>query len=92
VRNADGRLEVFYRGTDGHIWHVWQKDPNGLTGWLGPIGIGGDVTSDPAVGANDDGRLEVYNRGGDGGLWHFWQGFSGAPWSVSISLGGSVSP
>jgi hypothetical protein len=30
-RNVDGRLELFARGTDGAIWHTWQKAPN--DGW-----------------------------------------------------------
>ena len=28
-RNADGRLEVFVRGTDNALWHQWQTAPNG---------------------------------------------------------------
>jgi hypothetical protein len=31
VRNADGRLEVFARGTDFRVYHIWQIEPNG--GW-----------------------------------------------------------
>lgn len=30
-RNADGRLEVFARGTDNAVWHRWQVRPN--NGW-----------------------------------------------------------
>src|SRR5262249_5132239 len=28
---ADGRLEVFVPGIDGHLWHLYQTSPNG--GW-----------------------------------------------------------
>ena len=27
LRNADGRLEAFTRGTDGALWHIWQTAP-----------------------------------------------------------------
>ncbi|WP_435867086.1 protein kinase domain-containing protein [Streptosporangium canum] len=26
---ADGRIEVFVRGADNHLWHIWQVVPNG---------------------------------------------------------------
>ena len=29
--NADGRLEVFVKGTDAALWHTWQSRPN--NGW-----------------------------------------------------------
>jgi hypothetical protein len=31
ARNADGRLEVFARGTDYRVYHIWQTAPN--NGW-----------------------------------------------------------
>ena len=48
-RNADGRMEVFVRGTDNALWHKWQTTPNG--GWSGWVSEGGVLTSDIAVGA-----------------------------------------
>ena len=36
--NADGRLEVFVRGTDGALWHIWQTAPN--NGWSGWASLG----------------------------------------------------
>ena len=59
--NADGRLEVFVRGTHNALWHNWQTAPNG--GWSGWNSLGGGLTSDPVVGRNADGRLEVFVRG-----------------------------
>ena len=38
-RNADGRLEVFARGTDNALWHIWQTAPN--NGWSGWASLGG---------------------------------------------------
>jgi len=33
VSNPDGRIEVFYMGTDGVLYHNWQLVPNGK--WIG---------------------------------------------------------
>ncbi|PQQ42115.1 hypothetical protein C6H65_05690, partial [Photorhabdus luminescens] len=69
-RNLDGRLEVFARGTDNALWHIWQTAPN--SGWSGWQSLGHTITSNPAVYANADGRLEVFARGTDNTLWHIW--------------------
>src|SRR5258708_38226931 len=42
-RNPDGRLEVFARGTDNALWHIWQTAPN--NGWSGWDTLGGIMTS-----------------------------------------------
>ena len=39
--NADGRLEVFVRGTDDALWHMWQTAPN--NGWSGWASLGGVI-------------------------------------------------
>ena len=39
AQNADGRLEVFARGTDNALWHKWQTAPN--SGWSGWGTLGG---------------------------------------------------
>ena len=39
AQNADGRLEVFARGTDKALWHIWQTAPN--NGWSGWASLGG---------------------------------------------------
>jgi hypothetical protein len=31
-RNADGRLEVFFLGSDGALWHTWQEVAGGAWG------------------------------------------------------------
>jgi alpha/beta hydrolase fold len=62
--NEDGRIEVFARGTDNHVWHVWQTSPNG--GWSGWQALDQAVSRDDvfgesiAVGVNYDGRMEVF--------------------------------
>src|ERR1700733_10766125 len=88
-RNADGRLEVFARGTDNALWHIWQNSAGG--GWSGWASLGGGITSDPAVGINHDGRLEAFARGTDNALWHIWQNSAGGGWSGWASLGGGIT-
>ncbi len=87
-RNADGRLEVFVRGTDGALHHNWQVTPNG--GWSGWNSLGGGITDSPSVGSNADGRLEVFVRGTDGALHHNWQVTPNGGWSGWNSLGGGI--
>jgi hypothetical protein len=42
-RNEDGRLEVFARGTDNALWHIWQTAPN--NGWSSWASLGGVLFS-----------------------------------------------
>ncbi|MEY9181858.1 peptide methionine sulfoxide reductase MsrB [Bradyrhizobium sp. USDA 326] len=88
VDNSDGRLEVFARGTDNALWHIWQEEPHAAP-WSGWASLGGQITSDPAAIADSDGRLEVFARGADNALWHIWQDKPrSGPWSGWASLGG----
>lgn len=87
--NADGRLEIFVRGTDNGLWHKWQTTPN--NGWSGWSSLGGVITTEPVVGRNADGRLEVFARGTDGAVWHRWQTAPNNGWSGWSSLGGVIT-
>jgi hypothetical protein len=87
--NADGRLEVFVRGTDDALWHNWQTAPT--NGWSGWASLGGVISSEPEVAANADGRLEVFVRGTDNALWHNWQTAPNNGWSGWASLGGIIA-
>ena len=89
VRNRDGRLEVFARGTDGALWHLWQTAPN--NGWSGWASLGGVITGRNVATNNQDGRIEVFARGTDGALWHIWQTAPNNGWSGWASRGGQIS-
>ena len=40
TNDADGRLEVFARGTDRALWHIWQTAPgNGWSSWASLGGV-----------------------------------------------------
>ncbi|MEJ8848656.1 C1 family peptidase [Variovorax rhizosphaerae] len=87
--NKDGRIEVFARGTDNALYHMWQTSPGGpFSGWAS---LGGILTSAPAVVSNADGRLEVFVRGTDGGLHHIWQVAPNSGWSGWAPLGGVIT-
>src|SRR4051794_27464139 len=63
-RNADGRLEVFARGVNNHLYHMSQTKPNG--GFDGNwSSLKGALASHPVVGRNADDRLEVFAVGTD---------------------------
>jgi hypothetical protein len=87
--NHDGRLELFGRGADDALWHIWQKSAGG--GWSGWASLGGNLTSEPVVVSNADGRLEAFARGTDDALWHTWQDTAGGGWSGWASLGGNLT-
>jgi hypothetical protein len=90
--NADGRLEVFAKGLDGALWHIWQLAPGGP--WSSWHSLGGQLStnvSNFAVANNADGRLEVFAFGSDDALWHIWQVAPNNGWSGWHSLGGSIS-
>lgn len=90
ARNADGRQELFARGTDGNLYHKWQVVPNG--GWSGWENLGGySPGADPVVAVNADGRLEVFTRGADGTLWHIFQWVPNGGWSAWTSLGNNIT-
>jgi hypothetical protein len=80
-RNADGRLEVFCRGADGEVKHIWQTDP-ALDQWSSWESLGSgsarlNAIGNPTVGSNFDGRLDVFVTAGTPAtgysLHHIWQ-------------------
>jgi serine protease AprX len=86
-RVAAGRLEVFARGTDHALWHIWQVALN--SGWSNWDSLGGWIDA-PAVTRNSDGRLEALVIGADHALWHNWQTAPNNGWSGWASLGGVI--
>ena len=68
ARKGNGYLEVFYRGTDDHIYHRWQQP----SGWSAETLMGGGAL-DVGMEAKADGRLEVFYTGTDNKNRHTWQ-------------------
>ena len=86
MSNHDGRLEVFAAGSDGAVWHKWQKAPNG--GWSGWANLGKPNNQEAGrvlAAANQDGRLELFVPTTNA-IYHMWQQSKGG-WSGWASLG-----
>ena len=83
---APSRLDVFYRGTDGAIWHLgWDG-----TKWVGPESRGGELSSAPGAVSWGLGRIDLFARGlHDNACWHRW--FDGGAWHPWESLGNSLT-
>lgn len=86
--NTDGRIELFAAGTDGALYHNYQKIPNGATGWSGWLKIGGSGMTKVAVGIDANGTLEPFAISGTT-LYHSWNGANG--WVAPASLGGAIT-
>jgi hypothetical protein len=70
--NADGRLELFYVGTNSNLYHNWQTAPNSLF-WAGEVHFAGNSAKQIAVARNADGRQEIFYVGTNNDLYHNWQ-------------------
>ena len=82
-KNDDGRLEVFWIGSDGALWHIWQLSAGGVWGTWNSLGTPTSsiqAQGDPFVAENADGRLEAFVVGSDRTLWHTWQVTPGGNW------------
>ncbi len=75
--------DVFWRGTDNGLWHMWEIDGQ----WYGPASLSGPgvMASDPSVVSWGAGEIDVFFKGADGGLWHAYYG-SGS-WHTAQDLG-----
>jgi hypothetical protein len=78
LRNGDGRLEVFYVGTNDAIYHNRQIVLGGA--WGGETALGGSAKQ-IVVGQNLDGRLDVFYVGSNDAIYHNWQIAPGGGWS-----------
>lgn len=85
VRNNDGRLQAFVRGTDQQLYTAAQAAANGSFGaWLA---LGGICTSAPAAGVNQNGVVQVFVRGIDDRFYSKAQTAAGAnAWTDWIAL------
>ncbi|MFZ4664266.1 MAG: hypothetical protein ACOYNY_45135, partial [Caldilineaceae bacterium] len=80
---SKGRLDVFARGTDNALWHIWFDGS-----WHHWESLGGTLTSDPSAVSWSNGRIDVFARGTDNALWHIW--FDGS-WHHWESLAGDLT-
>lgn len=85
---APARLDVFWRGSDGHLKHVWK--PNDASNWL-PLGgvedLGESLTSEPAAVSWGNLQIDVFWRDSNGAIRHKWfESCAGCnTWSTSVT-------
>jgi hypothetical protein len=73
-----GRLDVFARGLNLHVWHQWF-DNAAWTGWWEDMGTPPPgALSDPTCVSWGAGRIDLFVVGADGNLWT--RSIDGAPW------------
>ena len=93
-RHTDGRLEVFYVGTDDQMYRNQQLGP-GSTVWSGDIPLGGTAKK-IALAQHDNGRLELYFVGLNTLIYQLWEIMpwefqpNGPAWSGGVSMGGAA--
>ncbi|UXX91167.1 hypothetical protein N7U49_00165 [Streptomyces sp. AD2-2] len=71
IQAEDGRLVIFTRGGDNHLYRNAQNGPGG--GYGGWEDHGGILHSDPTPILAGDGTMHVFTIGADGALWHLPQ-------------------
>lgn len=71
--NADGRMEVFVRWTDGTIRHIWETVPNGVWSNWSLLDGSPTIVGSPMTCSQADGRLEVFAQSTDDTLIHTGQ-------------------
>jgi len=85
-------VDVFWRGTDGALWHRWFWQGK----WNGPESLGSEpLGSAPVPVSWGPNHVDVFWRGTYGALWHrwFWQGKWNGPESLgSEPLGSAPVP
>ncbi len=80
-----GRIDVFTRGTDNHVYHQYYEN-----GWSAPEDLGGTVSSAPAVTSWAPGRLDLFARGSAGDLVHRYYANGWSSWE-SLSAPATLS-
>ena len=65
---GENKLDVFVKGTDNALWHIWRRNNN----WNKWESLGGVLTSAPTVSSWGENRLDVFVKDTDNELWHIW--------------------
>ena len=84
---ADGRIDVFGRGSDNALW--WRHYDSGT--WSAWESLGGQLaaTTGPAVSSQAEGQLDVFAIGSDNAIWTRY--YDGSAWSTWESLSGQFT-
>lgn len=80
------RIDVFARGTNGHLLHTWTT----ASGWARWQDRGGVISSAPAVASPGSGTIDVVARAGPSDSLYFRR-FASGTWGSWRSVGGVVT-
>ncbi len=82
-----GRLDLFVRGGDNQLYHLWSSNSGATWSAWQPMGAPpGGLAGGPAAVSWSANRIDVFARGANNALWHTW--WNGAAWAPWQSLGG----
>jgi MYXO-CTERM domain-containing protein len=82
--DAGNRLDIFARGADNSLQHIWWNNA-----WGPWESLGGDLTSNPSVISWGPNRLDIFARGNDQGIAHI--AWTGTNWGAWDALGGELT-
>jgi len=79
---SSSSVDVFWKGSDGGLWHKWCSYGT----WYGPENMGvGTIGSEPAAVSSSPGVMDLFWKGTDNNLWH--KRFNGSAWLGHENLG-----
>lgn len=87
--NRNGQMELFAKGVNGQVYHMWQTSSNGS--WTAWSSMGGTAASDPVTATNRTGGNSVFTRFTDNNLYVATQNTASGIWSGWTSLGGPIA-
>jgi Domain of unknown function (DUF1906) len=83
VGQANGQIDVFWRGSSDH--HLWHAEYRPASGWSRSQSLGGRLSSAPAPAVSGHGALTVAWKGINGHLWEVRR--SGPSWGKPVDRG-----
>jgi hypothetical protein len=88
VTSSNQTTDVFFKGTDGNLWHVFTYN----SGWTSAASLGMGAISQPFVAGQASGAIDVFWKGtADSHIWHAWYTPTGGWSTTPTSLGGSAA-
>ncbi len=87
-RNLNGHLEIFGADSNGNIWHCWQTDAGGWSGWQELSGV--QLNPRLAVARNLGGELQVFGVDSSGNVWTISQTSPGGGWNNWTEIPGAT--
>lgn len=89
VNSRPGTWDVFWKGADGNLWHVFSNN-NGSSWTTQKFSNSGTLGAEPFATGQSNGIVDVFWKGSDSHLWHMFY-LPGSPWNGPQDMGGSVA-